>query len=62
MNETAKSLLFCVIFFVSVCAVTVGLLVLGAWMGEEVTAEKKEKVITCEQGSKGFYKCKAEFI
>ena len=66
MNETAKSLLFCVIFSVSICAVTIGLLVLGAWLDASATDTdviiKREKVIECQPTAKGWYKCQTTWV
>jgi len=66
MNETAKSLLFCVIFSLGVCAVTIGLLVLGAWLDASATGTdvliKPEKIVTCEPISKGWHKCNTTWI
>lgn len=66
MNETAKSLLFCVIFSLGVCAVTVALLMLGAWLDASATDTDviihKEKIVTCEPTSKGLSKCNTTWI
>lgn len=66
MNETAKSLLFCVIFSLGVCAVTIGLLVLGAWLDASATDTdvilKREKIVNCEPANKGWSKCQATWV
>jgi hypothetical protein len=66
MNETAKSLLFCVIFSLGVCVVAIGLLMLGAWLDASATGKdviiKLEKVVTCEPTGKGWVTCKEEWI
>lgn len=60
--ETAKNLLWCVIVSVVICSCTIGLLVLGAWLDASIQPEvRKEKIVTCEDGKRGFYNCKTEY-
>lgn len=64
--DTIKHLIWCVIFSLGVCAVTIGLLVLGAWLDASATGTdvliKPEKIVTCEQTSKGWSKCQTTWI
>lgn len=63
--ETAKNLLWCAAFSIVVCAVVVGLLVLGAWLDETAISgkqAKKERITTCEPSGKGFYKCETTYF
>lgn len=64
--QTIKHFIWCVIFSLAVCAVTIGLLVLGAWLDASATGTdvilKPEKVITCEPTSKGWSKCNTTWI
>lgn len=66
MNETAKNFIWCVIFSLGVCAVAIGLLMLGAWLDASATDTdvilKKEKVVTCEPAGKGWSKCQTTWI
>lgn len=64
--QTIRQFIWCVIFSIGVCAVTIGLLVLGAWLDASATGTdvliKPEKVITCEPTSKGWSKCNTTWI
>ena len=66
MNDTIKSIAWCVIFSLGVCAVTIGLLVLGAWLDASATDTdliiKREKVIECQPTAKGWSKCQTTWI
>ena len=64
--QTIRQLIWCVIFSIGVCAVTIGLLVLGAWLDASATGTdvfiKPEKIVTCEPTSKGWSKCNTTWI
>lgn len=64
--NTIKHFIWCVIFSLGVCAVTIGLLVLGAWLDASATDTdviiKREKVIECQPTAKGWYKCQTTWI
>lgn len=60
--ETLKNLAWCAAFTVLVCAVVVSLLALGAYLDAAFQPEiKREKVLVCEDGKRGFYSCKTEY-
>ena len=59
--QTIKQIAWCVGFILTVCAVTVGLLALGAYL-DASTQQETDKVLTCSPKGKGFYNCKAEYI
>jgi len=56
-----KELAWCVVTIVTICLITVALLLLGAAIPEK-TEQKYEKVINCLPTGKGFYACKTEWI
>ena len=61
-----KDLIVTIAVLLGCTIVAIALLVLGAWLDASATCTeviiKSEKYITCEQGSKGFYKCKTEYL
>lgn len=66
MKQVIKEFVWLVTFSLGVCAVTIALLMLGAWLDASATGTeviiKREKVVTCEPAGKGWSKCKTTWI
>lgn len=66
MKPLIKEIVWFVTFSLGVCTVTIGLLVLGAWLDASATDTdviiKRDKIVTCEPTLKGWSKCNTTWI